>query len=113
MANLIKKISQEKCPCCGKDRVFSFKGNVFLFKAPKMKKQCAKCGYKFEKEPGYFVGAMYVSYGLCLIEMIMAFILYKLTPLPLDYLVYFVILPVIILWPFNFRMSRVIWMNII
>ena len=25
---------------------------------------CPECGLLFEREPGYFVGAMYISYGL-------------------------------------------------
>jgi hypothetical protein len=28
--------------------------------------QCSICGLKFEREPGYFLGAMYISYGLAL-----------------------------------------------
>ncbi|MBC8145916.1 MAG: DUF983 domain-containing protein [bacterium] len=27
-----------------------------------MNNQCPVCGMKFEREPGYFVGAMYISY---------------------------------------------------
>jgi hypothetical protein len=27
---------------------------------------CPECGLKFEREPGYFLGAMYVGYGLAL-----------------------------------------------
>lgn len=25
---------------------------------------CPECGLKFEREPGYFLGAMYIGYGL-------------------------------------------------
>jgi hypothetical protein len=28
--------------------------------------QCSICDLKFEREPGYFLGAMYISYGLAL-----------------------------------------------
>ena len=31
-----------------------------------MNERCAVCGLKFEREPGYFLGAMYISYGLAL-----------------------------------------------
>jgi uncharacterized protein (DUF983 family) len=110
---LLEKISQGKCPNCGKEKVFSSNGNVFLFKAPQMKEKCSECNKKFEKEPGYFVGAMYFSYALCVIEMALIFVLYNLTNLPLEYLAYAVIFPVVMFWPFNFRMSRIIWMNVI
>lgn len=31
-----------------------------------MHAQCPKCALRFEREPGYFTGAMYVSYALAL-----------------------------------------------
>jgi len=31
---------------------------------PKMYEYCLVCGLKFEREPGYFLGAMYISYLL-------------------------------------------------
>jgi hypothetical protein len=32
-----------------------------------MNKRCPVCDLKFEREEGYFLGAMYISYGLALI----------------------------------------------
>jgi hypothetical protein len=29
-----------------------------------MYERCAECGLKFEREQGYFLGAMYIGYGL-------------------------------------------------
>ena len=29
-----------------------------------MYERCEVCNLKFEREPGYFLGAMYISYGL-------------------------------------------------
>lgn len=31
--------------------------------------QCSACSLKFEREPGYFLGAMYISYGLALVTV--------------------------------------------
>lgn len=31
---------------------------------PKMNERCPVCDLKFEREEGYFLGAMYISYGL-------------------------------------------------
>ena len=31
---------------------------------------CPNCGLKFEREQGYFLGAMYISYGLALITIV-------------------------------------------
>ncbi|MFZ0956705.1 MAG: hypothetical protein WAN60_10215 [Candidatus Sulfotelmatobacter sp.] len=46
-----------------------------------MYERCAVCDLKFEREPGYFLGAMYVSYGLALVTIaIIAALLWSLTP---------------------------------
>ena len=44
------------CPRCGEGRVFTGR---FA-----MNELCPRCGYKFERGPGYFTGAMYFSYAL-------------------------------------------------
>ncbi|HEY7097360.1 MAG TPA: hypothetical protein VH437_11590 [Terriglobales bacterium] len=40
-----------------------------------MFERCCTCGLKFEREPGYFLGAMYISYGLALITIAISSIL--------------------------------------
>jgi uncharacterized protein (DUF983 family) len=50
---------QRRCPRCLQGQVF-----VGLFR---MHKHCPVCGLLFEREPGYFTGAMYISYGLAII----------------------------------------------
>lgn len=109
----LKNIQQEKCPSCSKEKVFQTKGNVLLFKMPQMKETCSNCGFRFEKEPGYFTGAMYISYGLCIIEMVAVFLALQLTAIPSSYLIYFLSFTVLLLSPFNFRMSRIIWMHLV
>jgi len=36
-----------------------------------MQERCEVCGLKFEREPGYFLGAMYISYGLALVVIVL------------------------------------------
>ncbi len=112
MSDILKKIWSAKCPKCGQGRVFVSKGNVFLFKAPKMNAKCECCGYNYEKEPGYFIGAMYVSYALTIAEMVALFLFFKVASLPMDNLIYFIMGVIFLLWPFNFRVSRLVWMNL-
>ncbi len=45
-----------RCPQCGQTRLFA---NWF-----RMHKQCEACGLHYEREPGYFLGSIYVNYGL-------------------------------------------------
>lgn len=56
---------QEKCPRCGEGDLFENKSYLPISSKPfQMKKYCPNCGLKYEKELGYFYGAMYVSYAL-------------------------------------------------
>ncbi|HLN85114.1 MAG TPA: DUF983 domain-containing protein [Candidatus Limnocylindrales bacterium] len=45
-----------RCPRCGAGR---------LYKRPfTMNDNCAHCGLKFEREQGYFIGAIYINYAV-------------------------------------------------
>ncbi len=56
----IKSIWNYKCPKCRKGDLFI---KPFLFSKPlDMPKYCAVCGQDFEPEPGYYYGAMFLSY---------------------------------------------------
>jgi uncharacterized protein (DUF983 family) len=48
------------CPRCRTGKIF--RRSVWL--VPGMHERCAACGLKFEREDGYFLGAMYIGYGL-------------------------------------------------
>lgn len=56
-----------RCPRCGATRLFDG-----LFH---MRDVCANCHLRFEREPGYFVGAIYVNYGLTVVAMVIGFLL--------------------------------------
>jgi uncharacterized protein (DUF983 family) len=45
-----------RCPHCGEGRLFA---GWFT-----MHETCDRCGLRFEREPGYFVGAIYVNYAV-------------------------------------------------
>ncbi len=50
-----------KCPKChGTDMFYT---PTFSFKRPfEMKERCENCGQRFEPEPGFYYGAMFISY---------------------------------------------------
>ena len=48
------------CPRCRAGRIF--RGSM-LWLTP-MNSRCPVCSLKFEREPGYFLGAMYISYAM-------------------------------------------------
>jgi uncharacterized protein (DUF983 family) len=110
--SLLKLIVTEKCPRCGKGRVFEPRKGLLKF--PVMKDECSECGYRFNREPGYFLGAMYVSYGLAVAEAVATFLIcYFLFPqLPLIWYPVFITITVVLLSYRNFRLSRIIYMHI-
>lgn len=109
MVNIID-VLKCKCPNCKKGKMYSQLGNLLLFKAPKMNKICSECNFKFEKEPGFFFGAMFVTYALVSAEMIAAMVLFKFI-LDFSYITValLAITIVVLLSTFNLRISRSIW----
>lgn len=50
-----------KCPKCSESDLFE--SGTFSFNKPfEMKPQCDHCGQNFMPEPGYYFGAMFISY---------------------------------------------------
>src|SRR5208282_3350494 len=54
-------IFRQLCPRCRTGKIFST-SIIRIF--PKMHARCPACGLKFEREQGYFLGAMYFSYAI-------------------------------------------------
>ncbi len=76
LSNVLTSTLFNKCPKCHSGRVFK-KNNPYLMKSMfEMHQNCDNCGLKYEREPGYFTGAMYVAYALTSGWFIMWFLLY-------------------------------------
>lgn len=104
-------ITHSKCPRCRTGNVFS--GPTYGFKVQKMNEFCPHCGLKFEREPGYFYVAMFVSYAMNVAQMIAISIAAYVLGLPLTYenLWYYVgilLVGVLLCSPFNYRYSRMV-----
>lgn len=77
-----------------------------------MNARCPRCGLVFEREPGYFVGAMYISYGASLVMMPALMWLVRLVApqVPVWGTVTLGLLLFIPFVPFVFRYSRLLWL---
>ena len=54
---------RQRCPRCRSGSIFRYS----IFRGfPKMHQRCPVCDLKFQREEGYFLGAMYISFGLAL-----------------------------------------------
>ena len=60
-SSMAADILRQRCPRCRTGQIF--RGSVFLG-FPKMHECCPVCDLRFEREAGYFLGAMYISYIL-------------------------------------------------
>ncbi len=111
MLKKIYNIFSNNCPNCYEGKVFADKSFFFSIGFPKMNKQCSHCHSTFEKEPGYFFGAMFVNYGLTVGEGIITyFIAAQFFEKTFDFRIYPIIVAVIFsLTFFNIRLSRMIW----
>ncbi|TRX60880.1 DUF983 domain-containing protein [Fulvivirga sp. M361] len=79
-----------------------------------MNKNCPCCGQTFEPEPGYYFGAMFISYGFSAAYFLgvwmLSYIFFDEVG-ALEMMVA-IILVVVGLLPLTFRWSRVLWISI-
>jgi uncharacterized protein (DUF983 family) len=108
----ISNILQCNCPHCGK--VSMYKTSVFNFLSfAKMNEKCTSCETNFHPEPGYYLGAMYVSYFISsfvfLITALVSMVVFEFTLTKT-----FVLLGVlaVLILPYTLRVSRTIWLAI-
>ena len=109
----VKSILDERCPRCRQGRMFKYaKYDIMNF--AKMHEQCPDCGLNFELEPGFYTGAMYVSYVFSVaIFIIIGFLLYYFFNDP-DIFIYVLAtsITIMLLFPALFRYSRVIYLHL-
>ena len=104
-------IIEAKCPSCRGGNLFPHSA-FSLTKFDKMNSHCPECNFKFEVEPGFFIGAMYVSYAIVIALMVtLGVLLYMLFDNPPNW-VYYITFPttITLLLPFIFRYSRVLYL---
>ena len=85
---------------------------VHITKFMKMNDDCPVCGLHFEREPGFFVGAMYVNYAFSVaIFIAVGIALFLLGDFPFYIYLLTVTTTVVLLLPFLFRYSRIIFLH--
>lgn len=102
--NALRKL---KCPKCYKGDLFKCSNPYNFKRLTEMPEACPCCGQKTEPEPGFYYGAMFSSYILCVGIFFINFIIfgvYLYLP-PIQFLTIY-ISQLIILMPFIFRYAR-------
>lgn len=109
--NLAVALLKGKCPRCRQGDMFMYPA-TYLTKFNKMHEVCPHCGVRLQPEPGFYQGAMYVGYGFTVVvTIIVSLILYYLLGNPNEW-VYIgaVIGAMLVLVPWNYRYSRIIYL---
>ncbi|WP_044172064.1 DUF983 domain-containing protein [Flectobacillus major] len=108
-----RAIVEERCPQCRKAKMFQYP-LWRVDKFDKMHNNCPVCNLRFEVEPGFWYGAMFVSYGfsvlLLVILGVMIFYVFNDPPI-IGYIVPITVVSLLAV-PFNFRISRSVFIHL-
>lgn len=83
-----------------------------MFSGPfKMHERCEACGFKYEREPGYFLGSIYVNYGLTALLLIFAWVTLRFgVGVESKWLLAGLLVFCIAFQTFFFRYARALWL---
>jgi len=103
-------ILHEKCPRCHTGNMFT--NSPFSARFADMNKTCPHCGFDLVQEPSFYFGAMYVSYAVQVAVFVAVYLVLRFTidPSTWTYVAWMIVGSIAVL-PFNFRVSRVAWIN--
>jgi uncharacterized protein (DUF983 family) len=93
------------CPRCRDGKIF--RGRM------SMNPECPTCGLCFERESGYFLGAMYVSYALAvpLLSVLTAVVFFAAGDWPLEHALPVAVILFLPFVPAVFRWSRILYIH--
>ncbi len=113
----IVAMAQCKCPRCRKGDMFEYSA-LNIRKFAKMYAHCPVCNLRYEKEPGFFVGAMYFGYGISIASFVtIAVAIFVLSTVfqfqtTTSMYVTSIITATLLMAPFNFRYSRMLMLHL-
>ena len=103
-----KSLVAQKCPQCRTSHIFLH--NTFSSRFLKMHKHCPNCQLNLNPEPGFYWGAMYISYGFSAgIAIVVSLLTYFFLGNPvMEYYIVAVLAVNLALFPAMIRYSRLI-----
>lgn len=100
------------CPRCQNESMYLDKNPLHFSKLLDMHEKCSHCGLKYQIEPSFFYGAMYVSYGVNVAIGVAAFVTsYVIFNSTIKTAFISIVAANVILFPFVLRWSRNIYIN--
>lgn len=111
MIGILDSILGKKCPRCRSSKLFT--EPLMLSKPLDMPERCKVCGQNFMPEPGFYYGAMFISYILSsFFFLLVAGICIIYFDWSVEAAFGLIVFLGIILYVWVLRMSRSIWINI-
>jgi uncharacterized protein (DUF983 family) len=101
--NRLLAIARLRCPVCLEGR--TFRSLLGMYKA------CPVCGIHFEREHGYYLNAMFFAYALGFVIIAPTALYLYLRQVSTFWFTLTISAELLLLWPFIFRYSRVLWMH--
>lgn len=110
---ILYSVLNAKCPRCHEGDFFETKNPYNLKKFDKMPHRCPVCNEDFDRETGFYYGAMYISYGLTVAFGVAVYVAMCVVMSfdEITYLITFASLQ-LLLMPVFYRTARLVWINI-
>jgi len=106
----LEALWQGRCPRCHEGYIFKYPLSQFR-KFSEMNQSCATCDASFEPEPGFYFGALYVSYAFTIaIFGAVWFLLYFFLDPPDWVYITAIIVSAFLFIPVSFRYSRILFL---
>ncbi|HEY6143187.1 MAG TPA: DUF983 domain-containing protein [Flavobacterium sp.] len=109
----LNSILTGSCPRCQNESMYLDKNPLHFSKLIKMNERCSHCDLKYEIEPSFFYGAMYVSYalnvGLSIATFVVSYLIFE-SSIKTSFIA--ILVSNIVLFPFVLRWSRNIYINL-
>lgn len=94
-----------RCPRCGEASLFA--------SGFRMRSRCPACALVFEREAGYWVGAIYVNYGLTVTVTLAGYFLLEAWLAPAVRWQLAIWIPFVVVFPIaTFRLSKALWLSL-
>ena len=112
LPEIIYSVASNTCPHCHLGKVFTESNPYHFGSSLKMNAGCSVCGMKYEKEPGFFYGALYVNYALSSgIFMVLYFSDALWFQMDTSVLLVLIIIAILSMYPLTYRWGRLFWLN--
>lgn len=101
------------CPKCHQESMYVNKNPYAISEVLKMNDTCSNCNLRYQIEPSFFYGSLYVNYGVGIAFAVAAFII-SFVILEYSAMVGFIsiVVTLVCFFPIIMRLSRNIWINI-